>query len=57
MKPLRNVINEELRRAVRVLLKKDVKPDAAIAERAGCSVSFVRQVRAEIKAEKEEQQP
>jgi hypothetical protein len=56
MKPLRNVINEELRRAVRVLLKKHVKPDAAIAERAGCSVGFVRQVRAEIKAEKEEQQ-
>ena len=57
MKPLRNAINEELRRAVRVLLKKDVKPDAAIAERAGCSVSLVRQVRAEVKAEKEEQQP
>jgi len=52
----RNAINEELRRAVRVLLKKDVKPDAAIAERAGCSVSLVRQVRAELKAEKEEQQ-
>lgn len=57
MKPLRNMINEELRRAVRALLKRDVKPDAAIAERAGCSVSFVRQVRAEVRAEPKEQQP
>lgn len=43
----RNAIAEEFRRAVRALLAKGIRPDAAIAERVGCSVYTVRAVRAE----------
>lgn len=45
MSPNRNAISEELWRAVRALLAKGVKPDAVVAERAGCSVDLVRKVR------------
>lgn len=56
MKPLRNIIAEEFRRNVRALLAKGIKPDAAIAERCGCNVGLVRKVRAEMKAEAQQQQ-